>query len=170
MAWSFAAHLLALLIDLLTTRYHSERAKDLEIALLRQQLRLLQRQQAGLPRCSSPAIASLRQAARRVVLAWYHLPRRNHSMPRTTTAREVDALIARHIGPHPSNPGLDEYWLREPGVPIWAVIGAYQAEGGNADEVAAAYAISREQVEAALAYYHRHQAVIDNRLAQNMPA
>jgi hypothetical protein len=27
MAWSFAAHLLALLIDLLTTRHHSERAK-----------------------------------------------------------------------------------------------------------------------------------------------
>jgi transposase InsO family protein len=46
MAWSFAAHLLALLIDLLTTRHRSERAKDLEIALLRQQLRLLQRQQA----------------------------------------------------------------------------------------------------------------------------
>jgi transposase InsO family protein len=50
MAWSFAAHLLALLIDLLTTRHHSERAKDLEIALLRQQLRLLQRQQARPPR------------------------------------------------------------------------------------------------------------------------
>jgi hypothetical protein len=36
MAWSFAAQLLALLLDLLTTRRHSERAKDLEIALLRQ--------------------------------------------------------------------------------------------------------------------------------------
>jgi hypothetical protein len=43
---SFVAQLLALLLDLLTTRRHSERVKDLEIALLRQQVRLLQRQQA----------------------------------------------------------------------------------------------------------------------------
>jgi transposase len=50
MAWSFAAQLLTLLIDLLTTHHHSERAKDLEIALLRQQLCLLRRQQARPPR------------------------------------------------------------------------------------------------------------------------
>jgi hypothetical protein len=42
MILSFVAQLLACLLDLLTTRRHSERAKDLEIALLRQQLRLLQ--------------------------------------------------------------------------------------------------------------------------------
>ena len=39
MILSFVAQLLALLLDLLTTRHRSERAKDLEIALLRQQLR-----------------------------------------------------------------------------------------------------------------------------------
>ena len=46
MIWSFAAQLLALLLDLLTARRGADRAKDLEIALLRQQDRLLQRQQA----------------------------------------------------------------------------------------------------------------------------
>ena len=88
----------------------------------------------------------------------------------TMTARETDALIAQHIGPHPATPGLDEYWLVVPGVPVWAIIGAYKAERGNADDVAAVYHLSREQVDAALAYYDRHREVIDNRLAQNQPA
>jgi transposase len=50
MVWSFVAQLLALVLDLLTVRRCTERAKDLEIALLRQQLRLLQRQQPHPPR------------------------------------------------------------------------------------------------------------------------
>src|SRR5579884_927568 len=87
----------------------------------------------------------------------------------TLSGRESDALIARHIGPHPAQAGLDEYWITEPGVPVWAVVGAYQVEQGNVDEVAAAYHLTREQVEAALAYYARHRALIDNRLAQNQP-
>jgi hypothetical protein len=44
MVWSFVAQLLALLLELLTAHRRTERAKDLEIALLRQQLRLLHRQ------------------------------------------------------------------------------------------------------------------------------
>jgi hypothetical protein len=88
-------------------------------------------------------------------------------MARTLTDRDTDALIARHVGPYPANAGLDEYWLLEPGAPVRAIVGTYNAEGGNADEVAAAYHIPREQVDAALAYYERHRALIDNRLAQN---
>jgi Homeodomain-like domain len=49
MVWSIAAQLLTLLLDLLVARRKTDRAKDLEIALLRQQLRLLQRQQAYPP-------------------------------------------------------------------------------------------------------------------------
>lgn len=90
-------------------------------------------------------------------------------MARTLTDHDMDTLIARHIGPHPANPGLDEYWLLEPGVPVWAIIGAYKAEGGKADEVASAYHLSHEQVDAALAFYQRHRALIENRLAQNHP-
>jgi len=82
----------------------------------------------------------------------------------------ADALIARHVGPHPSNPGRDEYWLTEPGVSVWAVVGAFKAEKGDADEVAAAYHLTREQVDAALAYYERNRTLIDNRLAQDCAA
>jgi uncharacterized protein (DUF433 family) len=91
-------------------------------------------------------------------------------MLHTLSDRESEALIARHTGPHPTNPGLDEYWLADPGVPVWAVVGAYKVEEGKADEVPAAYHLSREQVDAALAYYARHRDLIDNRLAQNQPA
>jgi len=88
-------------------------------------------------------------------------------MVRTLTTNETDALIARHIGPHPSNHGLDEYWLIEPGIPVRAIIGQWKVEDGNGDETAAAYHIKREELEAALAFYERHSAAIDHRLEQN---
>lgn len=88
-------------------------------------------------------------------------------MVRELTETETDTLIARHIGPHPSNPGLDEYWLGEPGIPVWAIVGSMQANRNNPDDVAALYHIRREAVEAAWAFYLRHRAVIDNRLAKN---
>jgi hypothetical protein len=47
---SFVAQVLTVLFDLFMARRISERAKDLEITLLRQQLRLLQRQQVHSPR------------------------------------------------------------------------------------------------------------------------
>lgn len=88
-------------------------------------------------------------------------------MVRTSTTQETDALIARHIGPHPSNPGLDEYWLVEPGIPVWAIIGSMAANDTDADDVAAMYHITREEVEAAWAYYLQHRSAIDHRLEQN---
>jgi putative transposase len=50
MIFAAIAHLLALLIDLATCTWRSDRAKDLEILLLRQQLALLQRTQPRPPR------------------------------------------------------------------------------------------------------------------------
>ncbi len=88
-------------------------------------------------------------------------------MVRTLTENETDTLIARHIGPHPANPGIDEYWLTKLGVSVWAVVGSLEANGGDPDAVARLYHLSREEMEAALAFYARHRAVIDNRLAQN---
>ena len=43
MFWSVVAHLMALLLDLVMARRQSEGAKDLEIAVLRPQLRMLER-------------------------------------------------------------------------------------------------------------------------------
>jgi len=58
MIWSSVTQLLALLLDLLTTRRQEERAKDLEIALLRQQLRLLH-SAAGAAIGTAPSCASM---------------------------------------------------------------------------------------------------------------
>ena len=91
-------------------------------------------------------------------------------MVESLTSRDADVLIEQHIGPHPSNPGRDEYWLVEPGVPVWAIVGAYRVEEGDAEAVASAFHLSREQVVAALAYYDRYRSIIDNRLAQNHAA
>jgi uncharacterized protein (DUF433 family) len=38
---------------------------------------------------------------------------------------------------------------------------------GDVAQLAAAYALPREAVEAALAYYHRHKELIDARIALN---
>ncbi len=88
-------------------------------------------------------------------------------MVRELTHTETDKLIAQYIGPHPSDSGIDEYWLKEPGIPVWAIIGSMKANHNDADDVAALYHICRAEVEAAWAFYLRHRAVIDNRLAKN---
>jgi len=72
--------------------------------------------------------------------------------------------------PDPEYPGFGEYRLKDRGVPIWAIIGSLSEDADNIDEVAVAYALPREAVESALAFYRHHQAAIDARLAQNLPA
>src|SRR5579859_2387092 len=52
MVFAALARLLAVLIDLVTTVWRSDREKDLEILLLRRQLAILQRAQARPPRLS----------------------------------------------------------------------------------------------------------------------
>lgn len=88
-------------------------------------------------------------------------------MVRELTKAETDTLIAQHVSPHPSNVGLDEYWLKAPGIPVWAIVGSMHANHLNTDDVAALYHISHEEVEAAWAFYQRHRAIIDNRLTKN---
>jgi hypothetical protein len=63
---SFVAHVLTVLLDLFLVRRSSERAKDLEIALLRQQLRLLQRQQVHPPHLRWPDCLLLAVLAKRL--------------------------------------------------------------------------------------------------------
>jgi len=89
----------------------------------------------------------------------------------TDTARETGvALIARYIAPHPANPGRDEYWLPAYGYSVWVIAGDLSPDAANAAVVAREYGIpleAVEAVEAVWAYYCRHRALIDNRLAQN---
>jgi hypothetical protein len=102
--------------------------------------------------------------------------------------RTVEELIVSHIEPHPARPGRAEWRLKERGVPVWAVIGALVLTDNPADnqsvlsdeavtsllgerqvieQVAANYDISREAVEAAIAYYWQHKPLIDARLLAN---
>jgi uncharacterized protein (DUF433 family) len=88
------------------------------------------------------------------------------------TENEIDARIERHIEPHPDpvKQGYAWYRLKERGVPVYAIIGSMTPTFDNADDVANAFAVSREAVDAALAYYRQHKAAIGSRLAANRAA
>lgn len=79
------------------------------------------------------------------------------------------ALIQRYIDVQAdrSLDGRADARLRDYGVPIWALIGQWQALEGDIDIVAHDYQIPREAVEAALAYYQRNKKFIDARLLLN---
>lgn len=88
-------------------------------------------------------------------------------MMATTDTTRADALITKYIGPHPSKPGLMNAWLKERGVPVWAIIGHLEVVEGDADQAASDYAVPREAIDAALAYYERYKPYIDARLLLN---
>jgi uncharacterized protein (DUF433 family) len=85
------------------------------------------------------------------------------------TQSRSDALVAAHIEQNPNRPGKDEARLKRSGVSVWAIIGYWKANNGDVAGTAAEYAVPIEAVEAAVAYYERHKALIDNRLAANDP-
>ncbi len=95
--------------------------------------------------------------------------RNPHGLSILSPEERADALIARHIEPHPGKPGIAEYRLRveENGYPVWSIIGSLSPDGENMDQVARDYQISREAIEAVRAYYERNREAIDARLAAN---
>ncbi len=76
-------------------------------------------------------------------------------------------LIAHYIEPDLDRPGPAEARLVDSGVPVWALIGHYQATGRDPAVVAADYDVPLAAVAAALAYYAQHRAAIDARLEAN---
>ena len=83
-------------------------------------------------------------------------------------AKSFDGYSAAITGePDPDYPGFGDYRLKDRGVPIWAIIGSLTEDADNISEVAEAYGLPRDAVEAALAFYRRHHTAIDARLAQN---
>ena len=79
---------------------------------------------------------------------------------------DVD-LIQQYIEPNPHKPGIEEARLKEYGVPVWALIGYLPAVRGERSQLARAYGVPVEAVEAAYQYYLRYRAVIDARIAAN---
>jgi len=78
-----------------------------------------------------------------------------------------EQLIEQYIELNPHKPWLAEARLKEYGIAVWALVGYLPAVEGDVNRVAADYEIPREAVDAALAYYHRHQSLIDARLQAN---
>ena|SRR5215203_7401557 len=104
------------------------------------------------------------------------------------TRAQAEALIAKHIEPHPARPGRAEWRLKERGVPVWAIIGSIVLSENpgeypevldddrvttalsDADLIARVtndYGLSREAMEAAIAYYRYNKRHIDARLLSN---
>ncbi len=78
-----------------------------------------------------------------------------------------EQLIEQYIELNPHKPWLAEARLKDYGIAVWALVGYLLAVEGNVDRVAADYEIPRKAVDVALAYYHRHRALIDARIAAN---
>jgi uncharacterized protein (DUF433 family) len=77
------------------------------------------------------------------------------------------ALIAKYIEENPYHPGPADVRLQDACVPVWALILYWKAAEEDSERVAADYSIPRDAVDAAVAYYRQHTAVIEARLAAN---
>jgi uncharacterized protein (DUF433 family) len=84
-----------------------------------------------------------------------------------TERTSAAALIERYIEENPHRPGAADVRLKEYGVPVWALIGHYEAIGEDAAQVADDYGIPRLAVDAALAYFKKHGPVIRARIDAN---
>ena len=79
------------------------------------------------------------------------------------------ALIRRYVQENPRQPGFADARLAQSGVAVWALV-AYQRAVGSLDVVAHDYDLPVQEVEAAFAYYQRHQPTIDARItASTLP-
>lgn len=85
------------------------------------------------------------------------------------TADVSDTLIALHIEPHPAKPGMVNYRLKEEegGYPVWAIIGDLAPGILSEEQVLREFRISREALDAALAFYARNKEVIDAKIIAN---
>jgi uncharacterized protein (DUF433 family) len=80
---------------------------------------------------------------------------------------EADQLVATYITQDPQRPGLYNAVVQPGGVPVWALAAQLRALDDDVAQVAREYHLPHEAVEAALVYYHQHQAAIDARIAAN---
>jgi uncharacterized protein (DUF433 family) len=82
-------------------------------------------------------------------------------------ASSEDELIRRHMAPAEDQAAIADARLVESGVPVWALAGYAPLVDWDAERIAADYALSVDEVAAALAYYRRHRDVIEARIAAN---
>ena len=90
-------------------------------------------------------------------------------MTQTKRRSDVDEqhLIEQHVDPNWDRYGGRADARTREGVPVWALVSYLRLVDGNVEKAAAAYALPREAVEAALAYYQRNKKYIDARILLN---
>ena len=79
---------------------------------------------------------------------------------------QVEELIQRHITVSHGTPDLNlrkEPFIRDKGTPVWVVVGYYLG-GHSPAQTAAAFALTDEEVQAALCYYTQHKQEITQRI------
>ena len=79
---------------------------------------------------------------------------------------QPNELIQHYITIHQGSSDPDvrkEPLIRDKGTPVWVVVG-YSLGGHSLAQTAAAFALSEEEVQAALCYYQQHTAEIMRRI------
>ncbi|HKG26329.1 MAG TPA: hypothetical protein VKB09_11815 [Thermomicrobiales bacterium] len=79
-----------------------------------------------------------------------------------------EQLIARYIKEDPYLSGEAEVRLTDSLIHVWAVIAQLKVEDWDVAQAARDYGIPEVEVQAALAYYRRHQDVLDARIADHV--
>ena len=74
---------------------------------------------------------------------------------------QIDAIIAKHIDPHPHGFGPARARLHGPGVSVAALIANLEALNGDVQKTAADFNATVEEVLAAIYFYWKNQTVID---------
>jgi uncharacterized protein (DUF433 family) len=84
-----------------------------------------------------------------------------------STDTSTEELIARWIQENPNKPGIANAGILGSRLGVWVLIEQLQLDDWNLADVAESYELPTEAVEAAVAYYERHQAEIDARIVRN---
>ena len=87
--------------------------------------------------------------------------RRNDLDEQRLIEQHVDLDTDRYPG------GRADARLRESGVSVWAIVAFLDVYEGNLDKVIEHFELSREEIEAALAYYRRNKRYVDARIILN---
>ena len=90
-------------------------------------------------------------------------------LPNRRDDLDEERLIERHVDldadRYPA--GRADARLRGSGASIWAIVAFRDIYDGDLDKVARHFGLSREEVEAAFAYYRRNKRFIDARIVLN---
>ena len=79
-------------------------------------------------------------------------------------AQDERRLIAEHVD---TTWGRADARLKRVGVSVWSLIGYFRAFAGDRERTREAFALTPEELDAALAYYQRNKKYIDARLLLN---